>query len=186
MEEKVLVIGKESISKKVVGAIFLLLFAYFGILPFIILFSSDSRSSLIRVFLFGLPLLAIAVSCLRKNNNLTVTDKRVFGEITRWFFFTRRVDLPLDSISSVGTAWPKAISVATSSGQVAFKWIRNLDEVYTTLNRLLMERQSAKPTVVMPQTRPNTAEELKQYKELLDGGVITQQEFEEKKRQLLG
>lgn len=31
-----------------------------------------------------------------------------------------------------------------------------------------------------------TADELKKYKELLDGGVITQEEFDEKKKQLLG
>ena len=32
----------------------------------------------------------------------------------------------------------------------------------------------------------STADELKKYKELLDSGVITQEEFEEKKKQLLG
>ena len=31
-----------------------------------------------------------------------------------------------------------------------------------------------------------TAEELKNFKELLDSGVITQEEFDEKKKQLLG
>lgn len=31
-----------------------------------------------------------------------------------------------------------------------------------------------------------TAEELKNYKELLDSGVITQEEFDAKKKQLLG
>ena len=30
------------------------------------------------------------------------------------------------------------------------------------------------------------ADELKKYKELLDGGVITQEEFDAKKKQLLG
>ena len=32
----------------------------------------------------------------------------------------------------------------------------------------------------------SSVEELKQYKELLDNGVITQEEFEAKKKQLLG
>ena len=32
----------------------------------------------------------------------------------------------------------------------------------------------------------NSAKELKQYKELLDSGVITQEEFERKKKQILG
>lgn len=33
---------------------------------------------------------------------------------------------------------------------------------------------------------PSTVEELKQYKSLLDAGVITEEEFAAKKRQLLG
>ena len=33
---------------------------------------------------------------------------------------------------------------------------------------------------------PNAVEELKQYKSLLDAGVITEEEFAAKKRQLLG
>ncbi len=36
-----------------------------------------------------------------------------------------------------------------------------------------------------PQTSPNIAEELKSYKELLDMGVLTQEEFDAKKKQLL-
>ncbi|RAJ37389.1 putative oligomerization/nucleic acid binding protein [Pedobacter cryoconitis] len=36
------------------------------------------------------------------------------------------------------------------------------------------------------QTKLTTAEEIKQYKTLLDEGVITSQEFEVKKKQLLG
>lgn len=37
-----------------------------------------------------------------------------------------------------------------------------------------------------PKATLGTAEELKTYKELLDSGVITQEEFEAKKKQLLG
>ena len=35
-------------------------------------------------------------------------------------------------------------------------------------------------------TSDGTADELKKYKELLDAGVITQEEFDLKKKQLLG
>ena len=34
--------------------------------------------------------------------------------------------------------------------------------------------------------RPDAAEELKKFKELLDMGAITQEEYDEKKKQLLG
>lgn len=47
---------------------------------------------------------------------------------------------------------------------------------------------SAAQTVAPAQTggAPNAVEELKQYKSLLDAGVITEEEFAAKKRQLLG
>ena len=39
---------------------------------------------------------------------------------------------------------------------------------------------------ILPPTQPNVpVDELKKYKELLDGGIITQEEFEEKKKRLL-
>ena len=38
----------------------------------------------------------------------------------------------------------------------------------------------------IPQKQQKTAEELKKYKELLDSGIITQEEFDAKKKQLLG
>lgn len=170
MEEKVIAVGKEYLIKKVIGVVCLLPLALFVILCFAMLSPAGSGggSAVVMLLVYGLPLLAIAIGFLRTSQSITVTDKRVFGSVTRWLLFTRRVDLPLDSISSVGTGWPKAISVATSSGNVAFKWIKNQDEVYTALNCLLMERQSAKSTVIMPQpAQPNTAGELKQYKELL-------------------
>ena len=57
------------------------------------------------------------------------------------------------------------------------------------MNKLLMERQEKKkaaPVVVAAAPAPGGAAELKQYKELLDSGVISQEEFDAKKKQLLG
>ena len=46
---------------------------------------------------------------------------------------------------------------------------------------MLMERQTSK----MVFNEPSPADELKKYKELLDTGAISQDEFETKKNQLL-
>lgn len=76
--------------------------------------------------------------------------------------------------------------MATASGEIVFTDISNQDEVYQAINYLLMARQDARPSVVTQEPQPSIPNELKQYKELLDGGVITQEEFDEKKRRLLG
>ena len=53
------------------------------------------------------------------------------------------------------------------------------------MSNLLIERQNAKNKQVV-ETKNDTADELKKFKELLDSGVITQEEFDAKKKQLLG
>ena len=45
---------------------------------------------------------------------------------------------------------------------------------------------TSKATNTVSQEQPQTTEELKKYKELLDSGIITQDEFDAKKKQLLG
>ena len=117
---------------------------------------------------------------------LTVTDKRVYGIAS----FGKRVELPLDSISAVGTGLFNSITIATSSGKIAFVGVQNRNEVHKALSGLLIGRQNksaAAPTTTIKQEIPQSnAEELKKYKELLDMGVISQEEFEAKKKQLLG
>ena len=134
----------------------------------------------------GVILLSILLFTWLHNSELTVTDKRVYGHAA----FGKRVDLPMDSISAFGSSWPKGISVASSSGRISFLMLQNRDEIYECVSNLMLERQTKAP-VVVTEAAPSapsasTADELKKYKELLDMGVITQEEFDAKKKQLLG
>ena len=98
------------------------------------------------------------------------------------------MDLPIDSVSSVGVGVFKSISVSSPSGTLVFTMITNRDEVHKAISNLLVNRQN-KPTVVteIKQEIPQSAaDELKKYKDLLDNGTISQAEFEAKKKQLLG
>ena len=117
---------------------------------------------------------------------ITITDKRVYGRAA----FGKRVDLPLDSVSAVGTCMFSGVSVSSSSGRISFLFVKNCDEIHKCVSDLLIERQSkaaAAPVTTIKQEIPQSnAEELKKYKDLLDMGVISQEEFEAKKKQLLG
>ena len=118
---------------------------------------------------------------------LVVTDKRVYGRTA----FGKQVDLPLDSISAVGTSMFKGIAVATSSGRIKFLGISNRDDIHKVISQLLVERQNgnkkeAVPVTHITQQAQSSADELKKYKDLLDSGVISQEEFDAKKKQLLG
>lgn len=111
---------------------------------------------------------------------MTVTNKRVYGKDV----FAKRVDLPIDMISSVSTSIFNGISIATSSGRITFWFCKNRNEVFEEISKLLLERQDKSRTTVENTT--DVSAELKKFKELLDSGIITQDEFDAKKKQLLG
>ena len=129
---------------------------------------------------------AVVIGAWLKSYKLTVTDKRVYGN-TSW---GKQVDLPIDSISAVASSALKGIAVATSSGRIVFNLIKNRDEVHSAISKLIIDRQSkAQPavqTTIKQEIPQSNADELKKYKELLDNGIISQEEFDAKKSQLLG
>ena len=133
-------------------------------------------------------LLAAIIYFGMRSYSLTVTNKRIYGKT----WFGKRVDLPVDSVSAIGTiALFKGISVATSSGKISFLLIKNSNEVYQELKKLIVDRQEKnaenKPIEIIKETSaPSNADELKKYKDLLVSGIITQEEFDAKKKQLLG
>lgn len=136
------------------------------------------------IVLSGIAIIFLIYYFYCSKMNLTVTNKRIYGKTA----FGRRVDLPIDMISAVGTRVFKGITVSTSSGIISFLGISNQEEVHKAITDLLMERQNKpKPTTQIKQEIPQSnADELKKYKELLDSGIITQEEFDAKKKQLLG
>ena len=130
-------------------------------------------------------LLGLLIYFAFAKSQLTVTDKRIYG-IT---VFGKRVDLPLDSVSAVSLTMVffSGVSISTSSGRITFFLIPKRNEVYEVLSQLIIERQNkSKETVIKQETPQSNADELKKYKDLFDSGVITQEEFDAKKKQLLG
>ena len=120
-----------------------------------------------------------------RSYELTVTDKRIYGKVA----WGKRVDLPVDSVSATATISVfNGVAVSTSSGRISFLVIKNADEIYKVVNDLLIERQQKKANVPVAFTveKNDEAEQIKKYKELLDSGIITQEEFDAKKKQLLG
>ena len=135
----------------------------------------------------GITLIGAAIFAIFKNSELTVTDKRVYGVSA----FGKRVDLPVDSISATAKLkW--GVSVATSSGNVRFRFLKNAQDIYDILNNLVIERQKKENKATAPvnsttiiQSSDN-ADQLKKFKDLLDSGIISQEEFDAQKKQLLG
>lgn len=115
-----------------------------------------------------------------RGSGLYVTDKRVYGKT----LLGKRVDIPLDSISSLSlTNLLSGVSVASSSGVISFLFVEEYQKIYKIMSDLLIKRHNVQNS---DRNKNDIVSEIKNFKELLDSGVITQEEFEAKKKQLLG
>lgn len=112
---------------------------------------------------------------------LIVTDGRIVGKTS----FGKRVDLPISQISGVGTGIFNRVSIATSAGAINFCGVKNKNEVFSAISELLLKRQE-ETRLSSKASESSIADELKKLKVLLDADIITQEEFEAKKKQLLG
>ncbi len=134
---------------------------------------------------FIVMLILSLVLKLSKNIELTLTDKRVYG----CNIFGKRVDLPIDSIAAVGIGKLfHSVIITTSSGAIRFSFLTQYQLFHQEINKLLIDRQDKKANSQSQtvEVKSDEADQLKKYKDLLDSGVITQEEFDQKKKQLLG
>ena len=133
--------------------------------------------------LFYGSIVSLFVAIILSSYQMVITDKRVYGKI----LFGRQVDIPLDQISSVSiTGLFKGVSVYSDSGKVSFGNIKNYKEMHNVISNLLIARQGKNVCFDIPSlSATSNADEIKKYKELLDIGAITKEEFDAKKMQLL-
>ena len=179
--EKELVVGKPSVKTIPLFVVFV------GIVLLLITITTrwswDDLADVMFVVSPVIILIGIVLYVYMGLCSITVSDKRVYGTTG----FGTRVDLPLDMISAVGMSTiTKGVRVATSAGIIKFMYIDNALEIYSIINDLLLARQGReKDASEKHYVELSAADEIKKYKELLDQGIISQQEFETKKQQLL-
>lgn len=119
---------------------------------------------------------------------MSVTENNVKGKT----LFGKEVVLPMYMISAYSTRkFLSTITVATASGMTKFALLGNYKEIGQVLAQKINERQqnteTAPKTIAVPTaaTANNNMDDLVKLKSLLDAGIITQDEFDEKKKQLL-
>lgn len=198
MNEKILIQGKKVFSEKIVklalftiGGISVAIGVFLEILWFlgeVFDISGFVDFSWVGGFIIliglGLTLIGLLLYIYWSKYELTITDKRVYGKV----LFGIRVDLPLDSISSVGTSFLWGVDFGSSSGRIHFKFMKNKNDIHSIISDLLIKRQNEEKTTETSKhiSSSSNADEIKKFKELLDIGAITQEEFDAKKKQLLG
>ena len=178
MEEKEIIKGNPSNLKKIligISILGLLLIICEGI-------KGDEQNIPLEYVGLGLIIIGLFMLFYISSSKIIVTNKRVYGIGT----FKRRVDLPLDTISAIGTSFFKGIDIGTSAGRIHFKGIENNEQIHAEISKLINNRQMNKKEQTTIINNSSNAEEIQKYKDLLDNGTITKEEFEAKKKQLLG
>ncbi|MFT8709685.1 MAG: PH domain-containing protein [Sporolactobacillus sp.] len=132
-----------------------------------------------------------ATSGLFKNNTwlIVVTDQRVLFLDKGMVFGLKQVEIPLDKVNSVsfktGLLLGKVTIYHGSSemgiDQITKSTVKPLVDAINREAEKYKNKNSAAETKTV-----SAADELLKYKQLLDAGVLTQEEFDAKKKQLLG
>lgn len=178
MNEKEVIRGNAE-KVKLVPAVLICLGLFLGVFVSYLITVPYSEDYMLPVTIGGgsiLIIVGIVMWLYVKNCEIVVTNKRIYGKAA----FGNRVDIPLDSVTAVGIiGWLKGISVSSSSGFIKFLYISNYNEIHKKISDIIMSRTS------ISRNDSSQADELKKYKELLDNGVISQEEFNAKKKQLL-
>ena len=172
MEEKVLIKGKK-VSP------FFSIIVYICLITFLFLAEDSLARDLASKFFFGV-LIVIAILTfgvcfvLSLMVNITVTNKKVFGFTSKY----ARADIQIENIESVNLVNPYNISLKTSTGEFVylFNGFKNAPELVKIINELILDNN---------EKSESDLDLLKKYKDLLDSGVITQLEFDAKKKEIL-
>ena len=117
--------------------------------------------------------------------NIIVTENNISGKT----FWGKKVVLPIHMVSAYATSkFFSVIAITTASGFIRFPCIGNYEEIANILQQLLNERQKKTETQensISQQSNSKNLDNLVKLKNLLDNGIITQEEFETKKKEIL-
>jgi F0F1-type ATP synthase beta subunit len=136
------------------------------------------------ILFLPLGILKLLMTNTLAKTKITITQKKLIA--TYGQYFSHNITLPTDSISGVICRdISRGFTIKTPSKNITIVGVNNYKEILNVINELISNRgNTTESTTIF--TQASNAEELKKYKDLLDQGIITQEEFDAKKKQLLG
>ena len=191
MEEKILAKGEFSKSNAFItgatrGFIFgLVCFGMCFVLSLLIDFFSDpivfGTWAAIEFVLFPL---VFGISGMNLKRELVITDQKISVTLGK-----ETLDFPLEAIISYSFRG-QHLDLQAPPRKISAESLKNYEEISAVLNKLFNERKNSVVHNVQPApvviNNSSNADELKKYKELLDMGAISQEEYDQKKKELLG
>lgn len=120
---------------------------------------------------------------------IVVTNKRILFENKKLLFGSQNTEIPLEMVNDISyNSGMLMAKVSITSGTKDHKISQVSKKTVTQLvDTIRYETELAKhPKEQQSSQAPSDIEQLKGLKDLLDSGILTQEEFETKKKQILG
>ncbi len=154
---------------------------------------------LLWILLYIIPITALLLDYRRsKLCELTVTEREVSGAYTTIIpIFKKTLKMPIEKIDNIVVmnglqeklSFGKRIVISSTAGKISFPYVWNADEI---VEKVLasMGRSVQDTAISAPREEQNSASsvigKIKELSELKNAGIITEEEFELKKKELLG
>lgn len=117
-----------------------------------------------------------------KNNEITLTNYKITGTYRR----SLSLNIPIDSVSSVSKGRMGSLCITCAGNKYSILFVSNKEKFCAQLNELLNKRAHQSLNAIPNVNQQSNYDEIAKLKQLLDAGIITQEEFDVKKKQLLG
>ena len=131
----------------------------------------------------------------RKLTELTANEKEIVGSYTGFIPISKiTLKMPIEKIDNIAAVknffflyTGKALRIASTSSVIRIPFVDNADEIVAFISEMI-EKAKGSPKVAQPAPLPQTdaTDSLKKLAELRDAGIITEEEFNQKKNELLG
>ena len=154
---------------------------------------------LITVIVFMLPVVIFLIRMfIAKRCKLELTEGQIEGQL-KTTFGKKKLQIPIDHLDNVITSsgfWDKVrggetLLLSSNSGLIKFHYVHNADEFAQAAMKRIDE---VKKSATVPQNAPapvqsvsggNAMEKMNSLKQMLDSGLISQEDFEAKKQDIL-
>lgn len=123
------------------------------------------------------------------NQRLLIAKRKIFGDYTQSISLEHINDVSMNNSGLGGFGLAKITIDTIRENVIATTNIRYGETVYSGLQKIIEQKKLAFTEAHKPNTRTiekSSAEQIMEFKQLLDLGIITQEEFDAKKKQLLG
>ena len=141
---------------------------------------------------------AVLPRIISKLCSLTLTDRQVYGQL-KTLIGKKKMQIPIEHLDAVMTSrgiidvlcGGEALIIQSNAGRIKFHYVQNADEFAAAAMKLISDvkksAQAAAPAPVPVQsvTGSDAMEKINSLKQMLENGLITQEQFDQKREEIL-